>query len=239
MRQGNSYEEEAVEMMGGSGPKIPKKALIAGGVVLAVGLIAVGIFAFMSREAKPSEEDLPEISIDIDAIEQELSSYTEDEIRGLRAAGYTGDEIEKYQESFVSVEELMVSARKLQQEFMQESYVELRDGVMNSASEDYKNLLNMTWLGGNVVEVGPLEGKTIYDYQTEQLRANVNYVKIPSRGYQTMLKLDFPDGEVFFMNIHPTRYYVLAEKGNIVISYDKIVFGDDVYFSNVVEVPIN
>jgi len=236
MKQGDSYEEESVELLGGTGPKIPKKALIAGIVVLAVAIIAIGVVAYLGRDKAPKIDE--STSIDVDAIGTIAFSYTEEEKARLRAVGYTGDDIEKFQTDQASFQILVDTAIETQKEQLRATSAELRKEVMDSASQDYKNLLNLTWLAGQSIDVKPIEGGNEFDYTSESKKENVNYTKVPSHGNQVFLKLEFPEGEIYFMPIHPARYYQLRDKGNLVVSYDVVTFGDDKFLFNLMEVSI-
>jgi len=228
MKQGNTYNEEPVEVMEGASPKIPKGVFIGLAIVILVTVVFVAMYILKPKENTDSTETT-EVIMEF--------SYTAEELDQLRSAGYTGKEIEDYQLSMIESAILVQSAKEKQEAFLKETYAELNNAVSNTASQEYKDLIAKTWLGGEVTQVQPAEGSDEYTYEVFSRKENVDYIKLPPRGQQLFLRLKVPNTEVFFfMPVHPQRYYQLEESGNIVITYDEVIFGGKTFITNVFEV---
>lgn len=222
--QGERYEEEPADIMDDSPKRIQlpnKKLLIIGGAIFLVMLVFVLFPRGNKESAEPKQVEAEEPIIEV----FKLNSM---EVADLRAAGYIADEIEKIT-SHEEAESLITSAEKSRQDYLNSQY----EKFMNSASEEYKQLLNNTWLGGKDVEV---HSENPSAYETKICKENVDYVKLPARGQQLYIKLTLEDGTTLFNIIHPSRYEQLREEGNMVIEYEKITYGEGTFITVIKEV---
>lgn len=152
----------------------------------------------------------------------------------LRSYGYTGDEIEFYRKYGLSYDVLIEEAEKSQQEVAEKRIEELSD----TASDEYKRLLKLTWLSGkklDVKEVVPDEyGDINITYETKII--NGDYVKCGAQGTQLFIKVKMGDLGNAFMFVSPQRWVTMPEKGNIVVSADICHYGDVSVITNIYEV---
>lgn len=244
MHQGSTYNESNPEVMSeGMSQKIPKKVLyiVAGSAVLLI-LMLVGYSIFGPKESSGDPAvNTAEISqgttagngIDLSGLDV-AGNFTDEDKKNLRASGYTGDEIEKFQSEGKTIDELTAEAKKEKEEYLQKLYVELSTKVNNPASAEFKQLRSMTWLSGNVATVPPKD----VSYQVESLKENVDYIRIPARGVQLFLRLTLNDGNYAFMEVSPERYAQLRDSGNIVIAYDCLIYPNGKFVSNIREVEV-
>lgn len=234
MNQGSDYKEEQVEVLEESKPKIPKKLILIASGILVIGIIAITAFGLnksaenkaKAREAQQQSEEIPEEELI-------MVEYTPEELTTLRNWGYTGNEIEEFQNQQASVDYLVEQARAGREEVLATLYPELNKNAQKNGTREYKSLLNNTWLGGKTVKVHADDPNV---FETSNIKDNVDYIKLPSRGKQLFVKLTLSDGTNLFYNIHPTRYQELKNKGNMVVTYDTIKFGDQQFIDNLMEV---
>ena len=147
-----------------------------------------------------------------------LFQYLPEEVKQLRAAGYTGDEIEAYQIMEKDVQELLDEAAKEQQEYVDKFLAPLYD----TTSDAYKENLRNTWLGLDERSDVP----EFVDYMFVNSKTqNLDFEKVPVRGNQIYLKVyldDVEHNDYFFMNCDPRRFMELGDSGNIVVTYQYI-----------------
>lgn len=150
---------------------------------------------------------------------ENMISYSDDEIKQLRDAGYTGSEIEKFASQGLRVTVKIAEAKAEQRQFFEENLKDYLDGK----SEKYKELETYTWLG---------QSELIYDsnnkdsWNNKEIVKNCDYVKVPARGYQTFLRIEIQDGKYAFMLVRPERYEELPQSGNIVVYMKYYATGD-------------
>lgn len=141
--------------------------------------------------------------------------YSNDEIYSLREHGYTGWEIDSYAEECVPAEELIEQAKRDRQAIYDAEIKVLFD----SASPEYLELMNSTWLGLEKFEVSGDTGG--YSYYSNTF--NVDYEKIEAHGMQLFIKLYLEEFDNYvFMQMEPDRYVKLKDSGNIVVQVDYI-----------------
>ena len=161
--------------------------------------------------------------------------YTEDEKSRLRAAGYTGDDIEQLAIKGTKVEDALDSAKKERSDYLQSLYKELMPESIDGASDAYNALLENTWLGQRL---RPVSKPTDEMFSTKTYRENCRYVKIPPHGGELFIKLILKNGDYVFLSLHPDEYEKMDVEGNMVIDYDAISYGKETYYFNIKEVPI-
>jgi phosphoribosyl-AMP cyclohydrolase len=229
-KQGSEYNEEPVEVLEDKSKKIQPKMLIIGIGIVIVGLILSSVFAMVSKNKKTVSKPItkPVVAKSIS------SNYTEQQVEQLRASGYTGDEIEKYEKVGMNPDLLIAKATQDRQVLLQDTYQELKKSMENSGSSDYKQLIDMTWLCGNPITVSDPSGK----FTTQKIKDNIRYVKVPPHGNQLFVKMTLSDGSVAFYSVTPQLWSQLKESGNMIITYDRINYGSNYYIANIEEIPL-
>lgn len=240
---------------------IDKRFILLGVVILIIILVGAFIYKSVtkdsSKETKTSAENIVDsvenpqsgsnsdrVSIDpktgkvVESGSAQIISttkYDDDTKAKLRAAGYTADDIEKFEASQSNSEELLEKAKEDKTKYLMDLYTELNPKVTDATSEEFKNLKNMTWLSGTV---RPVYKDSKVMYTTSETRENCRYVKIPPTGGQLFIKLTLKNGDNIFYNVHPQSYESLDQEGNMVIQYDTIKYGAYNYYLNIKEIPI-
>ena len=157
-------------------------------------------------------------------------AYTADEIANLRKVGYTGDEIESYEQQSMPASDLISQAEAEREAWVQEAVAPYFD----TASEEWKNFMNTTWYGLPKVESynpDPLSSQII------NYTLNADYEKVESYGHQLFIKIYLnAEGDYAFMITTPDRYAELADSGNMVVNITYTQTGDGQKFiTNIVE----
>lgn len=206
-------------------------AIAIGATVLIVG---TGIIAMSISSAKREAQAEQEIQDNFDRVnemfeagkkdpaqfqeqEEEVletaapTSYTEKELTALRKWGFTASEIEIASRDGLSAKELVASARADREEAQKEALA----AVSDTASDEYKYLLNKTWLGQEPLDISKFTSDIMYNQMT--YTDNADFEKIEPRGRQCFIKVYLSDGSVAFMDLTPSRYNELPESGNIVV----------------------
>ena len=168
-------------------------------------------------------------------VEQPVSSvsYSDQELRALRKWGYTASEIEVASQQGLSAKELADSAREDREEAQKEALA----AVSDTASDEYKNLLYSTWLGGEDLDVSSFTNDYIY---TSTMRVeNVDYEKCAAKNEQCFIRLNLDNGKPAFMYITPDRYNELPDTGNMVVEITTVQSGDIEVITNIVEQRVN
>ena len=142
--------------------------------------------------------------------------YTSAEIEKLREVGYTGTEIEQFNNNKVSFQMLYDTAVQKRDAWVQEAVAPLYD----ETSDEFKQKLNNTWLGLPENNVMDDWGITYGNYT---VRKNLDYEKVKPHGGQLYIKVYFADkmdiGDYFFVNVTPDEWSKLRDKGNVIVSY--------------------
>lgn len=152
---------------------------------------------------EPEEEALPEVVAS--------TTFTDKELTALRKWGYTASEIELASRNGLSAKELVASARADREEAQKEALA----AVSDTASDEYKYLLDKTWLGQEELDISKFTSDIMYNQMT--YTDNADFEKIEPRGRQCFIKVYLSDGSVAFMDVTPSRYNELPDSGNIVV----------------------
>lgn len=150
----------------------------------------------------------------------------------LRNNGYNADDIERYEveerDPYILVEEAK-EARRLINEAEVKPY-------LDGASDEYKSLASMTWLGGSPISEEVLKGNE-FDFEVTYGTFNCDYDKVPPRGSQLFLRLYLEEYKQYvFMSVNSKRYVELKDSGNIVINMDYNIYPDgSIIITNVEE----
>lgn len=222
-------EQQPQEQPAKSKKKIPIKYIAIGGaaifVIVITLVIIINVFSknndIMGTPGSVPEDPLPAnpIDDDFDAYLETIEvaySYTEEEKQELRAWGYTGDEIEQFESEERDVAELVAASKQAQEE--------MRATLSNPESEEYKALLNDTWLGQPSFDLPEYNDSVPYEVEYHSYTFNADYEKIPAHGTNLYLKVDMGDGSFHFMECPLDLYMKLADAGNIVVTYKTVTY---------------
>lgn len=186
-------------------------------VMIAAGIIVLGLIIFIVLASNGSGEDIPNVP------EEELEwilpdsqySYTVDQIERLRMVGYTGREIEEFETLQMDINELVKEATAKRDAWVQEAIAPLYDAT----SQEYKDFISQTWLTlpkrndtddwGNIA-------------QYYEVRKNLDYEKVETYGNQLYIKIYLDDNEHkdwFFLNVSPEDWVRLQGTGNVIVTY--------------------
>ena len=212
----------------GGGFKPGKKLIFIGvGILLIFGIAAIVILGSGKRDKTDdtvTDESLEDLEW-LDPVNQETFLYTPEEITNLRAAGYTGDEIESYQSQQTPAEDLIKQAEAERDAWVQEAIAPLYD----TASDEYKHYVSQTWL--TLPQRTDMADWTMIgaEYAVDQ---NLDYEKIDVYGNQMFIKVYLDDNaheSWFFLNVSPTEWNQLNDAGNIQVHYTYVthLVGDD------------
>lgn len=208
------------------GFKPGKKLIFVGCGILLVFVIAAIV---LLGSGKKKDTDTTDESLDslewLDPVNQETFLYSPEEITNLRAAGYTGDEIESYQSQQTPAEDLIKQAEAERDAWVQEAIAPLYD----TASDEYKHYVSQTWL--TLPQRTDMAEWTMIgaEYAVDQ---NLDYEKIDVYGNQMFIKVYLDDNaheSWFFLNVSPTEWNQLNDAGNIQVHYTYVthLVGDD------------
>lgn len=236
LEQGDSYNESK---MGEVLDKIPdslkskKVILIICGVVILLAIAGI-VFQIVSGGESGSKDKFSKYEDSPEQVEQTFK-YSSEQRQALRAYGFSGDEIDEHEQAQDDPEALINKATEDIKNEKRKVYKELQKEMLDSASPEYKALIEDTWLAGEAHEVKMPAGG-IFD--TIEKTENIRYKKLESHGNQCFIKITLEDGATTFMTVHPDRYLTLKDEGNMVITYKKVVYGDNYYVLDMKEKPI-
>lgn len=182
--------------------------------------------------ADPSATVAPEVN-EVTPSAGVLVSYKLDDIKVLRKWGYTANELEVASRDGISAKALVEQAKKDREAAQREALKVVSD----TASPEYQNLLNMTWLGGEPLDLTGVDPNIVYN--TETWTENVDYEKCGAQGTQLFIKLYLDDGTAAFMAVTPGRYVELADSGNIVVNLEALTSETLRVITKVTEVRVN
>lgn len=217
---------------------IPRTVLLVGAcaVALLTCILAASIVRAVRNRDTPQNENHVDDSYWM-ALETQLQpqqptfTYSVEEREQLRAWGYTGDEIEAHALLKTRVQELIAASRQLQEDALAT--------LSNPESPEYQALLDMTWLGQDLISLPSYEsGVTEQSLLYTTCTVNADYEKVPAHGHTLYLKVYLDDGSYTFMECPVLRYLTLADVGNIVVRYTAIQIGDGYIVSDMEEVVI-
>ena len=210
----------------GGGFKPGKKLIF---VIVGILLVFVIAAIVILGSGKKEETNTPDESLEdlewLDPVNQETFLYSPEEITNLRAAGYTGDEIESYQSQQTPAEDLIKQAEAERDAWVQEAIAPLYD----TASDEYKHYVSQTWL--TLPQRTDMADWTMIgaEYAVDQ---NLDYEKIDVYGNQMFIKVYLDDNaheSWFFLNVSPIEWNQLNDAGNIQVHYTYVthLVGDD------------
>lgn len=204
-------------------------------IIAIIAAIVVGgyiLFNNKSGEEEPAANNDPTVDnqddlqwIDPNDIVLE-PTYGPEDIQQLRAAGYTGDEIEQYSAAGVDKEDLLRQAKAQRDAFMKEGDKDLYD----VSSDAYKHYINQTWL--TLPKREDIQDWKMLGFNYTE-RKNLDYEKIDVYGNQLFLKIYLDDKDHtswFYLNVTPTEWNALNDSGNVIVNYTYAthLVGDDV-----------
>ena len=206
---------------GNSGKGFKMNPVMAIGIAVVVLLLVFFGYSYVVKhgsgeeDTQPSDYD-PFNDPNIEWIEPEQNySYTIDEIQQLRAAGYTGDEIESYAALQTPYKDLIHQAEAARDAYIQQAIAPLYD----TASDEYKHFIAQTWL--TLPErTDTAEWQSIAMNYSE--RRNLDYEKIDVYGNQLFIKIYLDDNvheDWFFCSVTPEEWNRLSDFGNIIVNY--------------------
>lgn len=192
--------------------------IIAGMVIVAL----IVMFAMLSRNKDTEEE--PEVPTyedpfeDPDLIWITPSSslfYTEEEKAALRAAGYTGEDIDAFAADSIPAADKIAEAEAARDAWIQEAIAPLYD----TTSDEFKEYIAQTWL--TLPERTDMyEWRQVATYYTE--RKNLDYEKVGVYGNQLFIKVYLDDSahdDWFFLCVTPAEWLQLNDNGNVIVNY--------------------
>lgn len=206
----------------------PKKAIIGLGILILVVVVGFGATQISKKISSNKGASF------LDDMEDEIASFKYDmeERELLRANGYTGDDIERYEVEEINPYQLIREAEARRKEINDNEIAPYLDG----ASDKYKELEAKTWLGTGPMSPNILNTEEV-NYEQRYGSYNCDYEKIPPMGSQLFLKvhaLDF--NKVIFMTVTSERYNELEPEGNIVVDIEYNKYEDDsILVTNVYE----
>lgn len=229
--QGDTYEEEEIEDTEEAeekksfsvNPKIIGLSCAGVALVLIIGAVLVwsGVQKDKAQQQanadavfqnlKDQEELFEEDGETQPVVQQSSVSYSKKEVEALRLWGYTADEIEISSRDGIPAKTLVDQAKFDRQLAQREAL----DAVRDTASPEYQELLNKTWLGGAPLNLDAVDPNVIYNNTSRKM--NVDYEKCGAQGSQLFLKLYLDDGTAAFMTVTPNRWKELNDSGNIVV----------------------
>jgi len=252
------YDDEEAELEIDTFFGVPKQAVYLGGAILLVIIIGVGIILTWRKKAEPETpeytdndflDDAEEIDVELDDIYADDDyTYTDDEesydeetytdvyditdedAEELRRYGYTGDEIELALQYNLDTEELIAHGKELYDAEAKEALARMSD----TAGPEYKNLLNLTYLGQPEI-LNPTGDRSQYSETKSTVKINADYVKCPTNGNQLWLKCHIATDAYIWYLCSPVRWLSLPEEGNIVLNVDFYMMNDVAYVVNVHE----
>lgn len=202
------------------------KFKLSKGMVLAIAAMVVIALVFILVMLKGSDEgekepEVPTYEDPFDDPNLEWLTpdssifYTDAEKSALRAAGYTGDEIDAFASQGLSASDKILQAQAERDAWIQEAIAPLYD----TASDEYKAFISQTWL--TLPERSDMNDWTqVATYYTE--RKNLDYEKVTVYGNQLFIKVYLDDAahkDWFFLNVTPTEWLQLNDSGNVIVNY--------------------
>lgn len=202
------------------------KAIVFG-IAALVGIIAiVGMSMYLTQRKENVQNDWVD---SLDEVDSEFA-YSDSEVELLRLNGYTGYEIEEYAALGYPADSLVEEAEAERESLLAEEYADLLD----SASPEYQELRNKTWLGQKEFPID--EGTEPLTKYTQNM--NLDYEKVTASGYQLWLKLYVKEDLAVFMTVSPDRWNSLADSGNIVVQLEYVRMENGyIVITNITEIP--
>lgn len=232
----NTTQTDADEPKKGFGFKMtPIIAIAITIAVLLAGFLGYSYYVKHKGDAKPTDTEAAETEW-VDPFADDSTqwivpdtqwNYTAEQIQQLRAAGYTGDEIEQYASTQTPYLDLIKQAEAARDAYIQEAIAPLYD----TASDEYKHYISQTWL--SLRERDDVDGWIPAMTYLEQ-RKNLDYEKIEVHGNQLFLKVyldDFAHDDWFYVLVTPEQWNSLNDAGNVLVTYEYATSydGDDAF----------
>ena len=219
--------QQAVKKQASQSGGNQKFVIIGIGAALAlviVIIVVMGITNKKSVEEQPVEEEAQEI--DYGAVSG--FAYGDDQIEQLRAAGYTGTEIENFQSQAMDFAQLMSKARADQKLFKLENDFNFYD----IESDEFKSSVDNTWLSLPKRTDAEDFAENFAEYRVQDV--NLDYEKVEPRGNQLFLKVYLDDNvheDWFFLMVTPEEWAKLDDYGNVECEYTYATryIGDNMY----------
>lgn len=199
----------------------PMKALAIVGIVLVIIVLLVVVmlknnsFSFGEKESEEVVDPFDDPSMEwLDPVVVAFK-YTTAEIEQLRAAGYTGDEIEDYQTMETPVQDLLDMAEEARKDYL--ANLAKKYDVTTPEFEEY---ISQTWLS-LPPRTDADEWTEIASYYTD--RKNFDYEKVEPHGNQLWLKIYLDDNiheNWFYLNVKPEDWVRLNDYGNVIVNYE-------------------
>lgn len=249
-------EDDDVETVYDTIYGVPKKVVYVGVAVVIVVIIAIFVFvswggdeeveeepAFVDETVwvdepaevvqEPVEDVQEEIPVD-DTFVYDIEDLTSFEIKDLRSYGYTGDEIEYSISHGFDTDAMIERAKAELDEVNRESWERTSD----AASDEYKYLMSMTYLGqpdsDEVIDQSQVEFLDRITLSTD-VTINCDYEKCPMKGMQLYLKCKVANDTYYWYPVTPDRWVTLPDKGNIVLRITFEQYGIGTFITNAVE----
>ncbi len=239
LKQGSTYSDNKTTANKSEGTTSDVKKpvdhkLIVG--IAAVGVVIIVIFLVMyimpslraskqEAEDQESQESFDSQFDDLEWVEPVSTfSYTPEEIEMLRAAGYTGDEIESFVKQEIPAQQKYDEAAALQQKFVDSFY----ESVSDTSSSEFKDYVKDTWLlldkrdtsdGVDVSNMFTYNTKVIADFEKVELHGAQLFIKV----YPINLDHDF----WMYVQLSPEKYNSLPASGNIILYFDYLTINQD------------
>lgn len=189
--------------------------IVAACIVLGVLIIVISIGA--KNPDKPKKQKTTEAT---EEYIEYVFQYTYEELEALQLNGYTGRQIEEFQEMEVSADLLIAEAKADRQALYEAEIAPYRD----STSDEYKELLRSTWLGWDDLY---LADPSQCGYFSDKY--NLDFTKITPKGHQLWICLYLEDGTDYYMSVTPEQYLRLPQSGNIVVEITRVKQPDGSY----------
>lgn len=197
----------------------PKSVGIIIGIVVVIAVVFVIISGVPSKNPNDAVEEPADSFEDLEWIIPDQSAtntvtYLTADVEALRAAGYTGTEIENYSSAGVPAKDLIAEAEARRDAYAQETYSKLFD----TTSDEFRYYTSQTWL------TLP-EREDMWDWTQcngYQVRKNLDYEKIDIHGNQLFIKVYLDDNlheDWFYLNVTPAEWLALSDYGNVIVNY--------------------
>lgn len=202
------------------------KAIVFGIAALVGVIVIVGMSMYLTQRKEKVQNDWVD---SIGGVDSEFT-YSDSEVELLRLNGYTGYEIEEYAALGYPADSLVEEAEAERESLLAEEYADLLD----SASPEYQELRNKTWLGQKEFPID--EGTEPLTKYTQNM--NLDYEKVTASGYQLWLKLYVKEDLAVFMTVSPDRWNSLSDSGNIVVQLEYVKMENGyIVITNITEIP--
>lgn len=159
-----------------------------------------------------------------------------DSIVTLRKLGYTGDEIELAIELGISYDDLVAEAEALRLKDAEQRLSEIQD----KASPEFQQMYNYSVFSLEPQTFEALDWAVSSAINTTGYYVvNADYEKVPTYGYQLLIKCKIANGTFVFMSIEPHRWETLPDSGNIVLGIDYCLYGStktNFYITKITEI---